>query len=32
MNDAPAESLYRILPLEGGLTIYSANELSLIHI
>ena len=26
MNDVPAESLYRILPLEGGLTIYSANE------
>lgn len=26
MTDAPGENLYRILPLEGGLTIYSASE------
>ncbi|KIP96318.1 MULTISPECIES: STAS domain-containing protein [Pseudomonas] len=26
MNTASAENLYRILPLEGGLTIYSAAE------
>ncbi|AEB60560.1 sulfate transporter/antisigma-factor antagonist STAS [Ectopseudomonas mendocina] len=26
MTDAPGENLYRILPLEGGLTIYSVSE------
>ena len=26
MTHAPAENLYRFLPLEGGLTIYSATE------
>ncbi|VXC96614.1 Sulfate transporter/antisigma-factor antagonist STAS [Pseudomonas sp. 8Z] len=26
MSQAPGENLYRILPLEGGLTIYSVSE------